>query len=71
MVVFTGMFACNLYGFDGSALWLTLVTPGAERIDVRGRQLAWLIAIGPVAILTTIIFTFLADLLSFIHGYLQ
>ncbi|PFQ42581.1 hypothetical protein COK05_24960 [Bacillus cereus] len=58
MIVFTSMFACNLYGFDGSALWLTLVTPGVERIDVRGRQLAWLIAIGPVAILTTIIFTF-------------
>ncbi|MCU7663887.1 hypothetical protein [Bacillus thuringiensis] len=62
MIVFTSMFACNLYGFDGSALWLTLVTPGAERIDVRGRQLAWLIAIGPVAILTTIIFTFTSGL---------
>ncbi|MDA1774999.1 hypothetical protein PDJ95_27220 [Bacillus cereus] len=62
MIVFTSMFACNLYGFDGSTLWLTLVTPGAERIDVRGRQLAWLIAIGPVAILTTIIFTFTSGL---------
>ncbi len=64
MIVFTSMFACNLYGFDGSALWLTLVTPGAERIDVRGRQLAWLIAIGPVAILTTLIFTFTSGLTS-------
>jgi len=68
MVVFTGMFACNLYGFDGSALWLTLVTPGAERIDVRGRQLAWLIAIGPVAILTTIIFTFSSGL-TFVYPW--
>ncbi|PHG09373.1 hypothetical protein [Bacillus toyonensis] len=69
MIVFTSMFACNLYGFDGSALWLTLVTPGAERIDVRGRQLAWLIAIGPVAILTTIIFTFSSGL-TFIYPWI-
>ncbi|HDX9577899.1 TPA: hypothetical protein ROX88_001408 [Bacillus pseudomycoides] len=57
MIVFTSMFACNLYGFDGSALWLTLVTPGAERIDVRGRQGAWLLVVGPVAITATVIFT--------------
>ncbi|MDA1600528.1 hypothetical protein PDL10_08895 [Bacillus cereus] len=68
MIVFTSMFACNLYGFDGSALWLTLLTPGAERIDVRGRQLAWLIAIGPVAILTTIIFTFTSGL-TFVYPW--
>ncbi|MEH7457859.1 hypothetical protein V7183_11625 [Bacillus sp. JJ1127] len=57
MIVFTSMFACNLYGFDGSALWLTLVTPGVERIDVRGRQGAWLLVVGPVAIVATVIFT--------------
>ncbi|PEE39983.1 hypothetical protein [Bacillus pseudomycoides] len=57
MIVFTSMFACNLYGFDGSALWLTLVTPGTERIDVRGRQGAWLLVVGPVAIVATVIFT--------------
>ncbi|PEM71251.1 hypothetical protein COL60_08145 [Bacillus pseudomycoides] len=57
MIVFTSMFACNLYGFDGSALWLTLVTPGAERIDVRGRQGAWLLVVAPVAIVATVIFT--------------
>ena len=45
MIVFTSMFSCNIYGFDGSALWLTLTTPDAERIDVRGRQFAWLIAV--------------------------
>ncbi|PEF75118.1 hypothetical protein CON94_11860 [Bacillus pseudomycoides] len=65
MVVFTSMFACNIYGFDGSALWLTLTTPGAERIDVRGRQFAWLIAVGPIAILTTIIFTISSGLTFF------
>src|SRR5262249_29488471 len=30
-VVFTTAFAGNMYGFDGSALWLTLSTPGAQR----------------------------------------
>ncbi|MBS9803462.1 hypothetical protein J4052_10885 [Bacillus toyonensis] len=68
MIVFTSMFSCNLYGFDGSALWLTLLIPGAERNDVRGRQLAWLIAIGPVAILTTIIFTFTSGL-TFVYPW--
>ena len=34
--------ASNLYGQDGTALWLTLLAPGSERADVRGRQLAWL-----------------------------
>jgi ABC-2 type transport system permease protein len=42
--------AGNLYGFDGSALWHTLVIPGAERPDVRGRQLAWALIVGPVAV---------------------
>ncbi|MFC9446525.1 hypothetical protein ACFTSE_09930 [Bacillus cereus] len=68
MIVFTSMFSCNLYGFDGSALWLILLIPGAERTDVRGRQLAWLIAIGPVAILTTIIFTFTSGL-TFVYPW--
>ncbi|MDT8912157.1 hypothetical protein [Amycolatopsis sp. PS_44_ISF1] len=48
-------FAClqsgNLYGFDGSSLWHTLVVPGAERADVRGRQLAWALIVAPVSLL--------------------
>ncbi|GAA0940185.1 hypothetical protein [Nonomuraea longicatena] len=58
MVAFTGLIAivmaaassANLYGADGTALWLTLMTPGAERADVRGRQLAWFLIVGPAAI---------------------
>lgn len=51
-VVFAGaMQTGNLYGFDGSALWHTLVVPGAIRADVRGRQLAWALIVGPVALL--------------------
>lgn len=57
-----GMFAvtaagstANLYGLDGSALWLTLTRPDASRADVRGRQLAWLLLIGPIALLATVV----------------
>ena len=27
--------SANLYGQDGTALWLTLLTPGSEHADVR------------------------------------
>jgi ABC-2 type transport system permease protein len=53
-VLCTTAFAGNMYGFDGSALWLTLATPGANRADVRGRQLAWLFLVTPVALLLAI-----------------
>ncbi len=62
-IAFGGLFALglcclqagNLFGFDGTALWQTLVTPGAERADVRGRQLAWLILVSPVAIAAALV----------------
>ncbi|MEV0596223.1 hypothetical protein [Nonomuraea cavernae] len=62
MVPFIGLIAivmaagtsANLYGVDGTALWLTLMTPGAERADVRGRQLAWLLIVGPAATILTL-----------------
>ncbi|MET8000806.1 hypothetical protein [Nonomuraea glycinis] len=62
MVPFTGLVAivmaaassANLYGSDGTALWLTLMTPGAERADVRGRQLAWLLIVGPAAVVLSL-----------------
>jgi ABC-2 type transport system permease protein len=62
MVPFTGLIAivmaaassANLYGADGTALWLTLMTPGAERLDVRGRQLAWLLVVGPAAVVLSL-----------------
>jgi len=41
----------NAWGHDGTALWLTLLTPGAERRDVRGRQLAWLAVFTPTTVL--------------------
>jgi ABC-2 type transport system permease protein len=50
VVFFASMQSGNLYGFDGSALWHTLVVPGAERADVRGRQLAWALIVTPAAL---------------------
>jgi len=47
----------NCYGDDGTSLWLTLVVPGAVRADVRGRVLAWLIVVGPVGMLITLVLT--------------
>lgn len=49
--------ASNLYGTDGTALWAVLLTPGAERADVRARQTAWLLAVGPVALVVTVVMT--------------
>ena len=45
----------NLYGLDGTALWYVLSTPGAERADVRGRQLAWLLLVGPLALAAVVV----------------
>ena len=43
----------NFYGDDGTSLWLTLVTPGAARPDVRGRVWAWFLVTGPAGFLVT------------------
>ncbi|GAA2600276.1 hypothetical protein GCM10010399_33850 [Dactylosporangium fulvum] len=51
-IVMAAAMAANLYGTDGTALWLTLMTPG--RSDVRGRQLAWLSTQGPIALALTV-----------------
>ncbi|MGW1991402.1 hypothetical protein [Embleya sp. NPDC001921] len=45
--------SANLYGQDGTALWLTLLVPGAEDADVRGRRLAWFALFGPLSIILT------------------
>ncbi|WP_440103442.1 hypothetical protein [Streptosporangium sp. H16] len=51
-VVMAAAMSANLYGTDGTALWLTLMTPGAS--DVRGRQHAWLLTVAPVALVVTV-----------------
>lgn len=46
--------SANTYAADGTALWMTLTSPGAARYDIRGRQLAWLLLVGPLALLLTL-----------------
>ncbi|MEU4119099.1 hypothetical protein AB0F71_31975 [Kitasatospora sp. NPDC028055] len=54
VALYAGALGSSLYGLDAGALWLTLVAPGAERIDVRARQSAWLLLVGPAALLLTV-----------------
>ncbi|MEH1125608.1 hypothetical protein [Micromonospora sp. CPCC 206061] len=56
MALMAATVACNLYGEDGTALWLTLQT-GTERQDVRGRQWAYLLVFGPLTVAVTVGFT--------------
>jgi ABC-2 type transport system permease protein len=53
-IVIAAAVAGNSYGFDGPALGLVLTTPGAESADVRGRQLAWLLLVGPYSVLLSV-----------------
>lgn len=55
-IIMAAMIA-NFYGTDGSALWMTLVAPRAERSDVRGRQAAWGVFVAPAAIVLTLVCT--------------
>jgi ABC-2 type transport system permease protein len=52
-----GITAANVYGLDGTAIWITIGAPGTELADVRGRQAAWLIAFGTTASVATIVLT--------------
>jgi ABC-2 type transport system permease protein len=54
------MGAANVYGDEGTALWLTRMVPGVERADVRGRQLAWLLVVAPVTVVLTVVLTVLS-----------
>jgi ABC-2 type transport system permease protein len=49
--------AADVYGEDGTALWLTRMVPWVERTDVRGRQVAWLLAVGPATAVLTVALT--------------
>jgi ABC-2 type transport system permease protein len=61
LVSFGALMAGNLYGMDGSAMWHTLVVPGAERVDVRGRQIAWLAVVAPVSLVLAIVLPAVSD----------
>lgn len=57
LVLMAASASANLYGQDGTALWLTLLIPGAAQPDVRGRQMAWLLVFAPGALAAAIILT--------------
>ncbi|MFD8494200.1 hypothetical protein [Amycolatopsis sp. NPDC059657] len=50
LAFYVPLYTSNLYGLDGSGMWHTLLTPGAIRADVRGRQLAWLLIVGSIGL---------------------
>jgi ABC-2 type transport system permease protein len=60
-VLMAGAISANLYGSDGTALWLTLATPKAAAVDVRARQLAFLLVVTPPAVLLTVLLTWWSD----------
>jgi ABC-2 type transport system permease protein len=47
--------SANLYGEDGTAIWQTILTPGAAGKDVRGRQVAWLLITAPVVVVLSVV----------------
>lgn len=55
VVWLAAMASANMYAFDGTALWHTLVIPGAARADVRGRMIAWLLVVAPLAVILTLV----------------
>ena len=59
-VVIAGACACNLYGSDGTSLWLTVLTPAGAQPDVRGRQTAWLLVVAPIGLGETVLLTALS-----------
>ncbi|MEV0155480.1 hypothetical protein AB0H57_17300 [Micromonospora sp. NPDC050686] len=46
--------SAHLHSSDGTGLWQTLMVPDGARADVRGRQLTWLLVVGPVAVVLTL-----------------
>lgn len=54
-VVMAAGCSAHLHSSDGTALWQTLMKPGLERADVQGRQLAWLLVVGPPAVILTVV----------------
>lgn len=56
-VLIMGMSSSNLYGHDGTALWLGVVGQGRDtlRAEIRGRQIAIAVLIVPFAVLMSVV----------------
>lgn len=61
VVLMAGAISANLYGSDGTAVWLTLATPGAAAADVRARQRAFLLVVTPPVLVLSVLLTWWAD----------
>ncbi|MET1005107.1 MAG: hypothetical protein ABWX96_06140 [Propionibacteriaceae bacterium] len=60
-VVMAAMMWSNQYGGSGTALWLTLATPGAEAVDIRARQRVFALMVVPLSVVLTLGLTWAAD----------
>ncbi|WP_330467815.1 hypothetical protein [Micromonospora zamorensis] len=58
--IWAAAISANLYGEDGTVIWQTVLTPGAARKDVRGRQLAWLLLTAPAVVVLSVVPTVLS-----------
>ncbi|MDG4780839.1 hypothetical protein O7614_14430 [Micromonospora sp. WMMD961] len=58
--IWAAAISANLYGEDGTVIWQTVLTPGAARRDVRGRQLAWLLLTAPAVVVLSVVPTVLS-----------
>ncbi|MEU0095937.1 hypothetical protein [Kribbella sp. NPDC006257] len=56
-VVMGGAMFSNLYGSEGTAFWMTVMTPGSARADVRAKQQSFLLVFGPPSLLITLLLT--------------
>jgi ABC-2 type transport system permease protein len=54
LAVWLAAVSSNLYGDDGTELWVKLTVPGGLSHDVRGRQLAWLVVTAPPALVLSV-----------------
>ncbi|GII01312.1 transporter [Planobispora takensis] len=54
-VLMAAAMTAGVYAVDGTALWLTLMVPAAA--DVRGRQRAWLLVVGPPVVALSLALT--------------
>jgi ABC-2 type transport system permease protein len=60
IVVTAAITTANLYGMDGTAIWMTAMSPRALRLDVRARQLVWIAIFGAIGLVGTVVPTALS-----------
>ncbi len=61
IAVMAATYMANLYGYDGTGIWLTIQT-ATERTDLRARQLAYLAVFTPITVAVAVGFTTWSDM---------